>query len=292
MGLSAARAEAAGYRRVRQGIYTLAAPAELHPSDRLLLTAHAVDRQRGARPLFSHHTAGAAWGLPLIGRWPRLVEQLTTAGTTGRSPGVKRRRSSRIPPGVLVGGLVVTPAARTVIDLARERSLESALASADFAVHSGLCTVQELRAEVEQLPRGARGRRLAQRVVRLVDGACESVGESLSRARMYQLGIPRPRLQASFVDIDGSIGRVDFWWEEFGLIGEFDGALKYRLEEGMSSAAGSEVLWREKLREDRLRAGGRRRMCRWTWADALDIHRFEQVLRGTGLPIGDNESWD
>lgn len=291
MGLSAADAERAGYQRVRQGIYVLAPPAKLEPAHRLLLSARAISRQRATLPLFSHHTAAAAWGLPIIGRKPQLIEEMTPAGTTGRSPGVKRRRTGRLPRGVLLGDLLVTPPARTVVDLARERSLESALTSADFAVRAGLCTIAELRAEVDELVPGARGRRLAGQVVHLVDAASESVGESLSRARMYQLGIPRPRLQESFVDADGLIGRVDFWWKGFGLIGEFDGALKYKVRDGMSSADGSQVLWREKLREDRLRAGGARAMCRWTWADAFAIHRFEQVLQRAGLPTGDFDSW-
>src|SRR5674476_401682 len=48
-------------------------------------------------------------------------------------------------------------------------------------------------------------------------------------------------------------GRVDFWWPGARVVGEFDGRVKY----GRANPSGrppEDVLWDEKLREDRLRA--------------------------------------
>lgn len=276
--------------RVRKGLYALPG-AGARPRDLLVLQAYAVAHQSEGTPLFSHHTAAAVWGLPIIGRWPDLVEHLTPAGTTGRTPGVCRRRTERMPQGIEHDGLLVTSVARTVVDLARELSLESALAAADYALHHRMCTLEDLRGEVEAVPKGARGRRLARRVVALADGDSESVGESLSRARMYQLGTAKPRLQKTFHDGNVLIGRTDFWWEDVQVIGEFDGRLKYRVDPQMRPEEASEVIWREKRREDRLRAGGRRQVGRWIWAEALDPARFERVMRRYGIRTGLFPRW-
>jgi hypothetical protein len=82
------------------------------------------------------------------------------------------------------------------------------------------------------------------------DGLPESVGESRLRVLMYEHGLPRPRLQTEFYDRLGLIGRVDFDFDEYESVVEFDGALKY-------GGGSPEVLIREKRREDRLRALGR-----------------------------------
>lgn len=86
---------------------------------------------------------------------------------------------------------------------------------------------------------------------------------------MYEHGLPRPRLQTVFRDRFGLIGRVDFDFEEYEAVVEFDGALKY-------GGGSPEVLLREKRREDRLRALGRT-VIRTDWSD-LD-HPAELAAR-------------
>ena len=58
--------------------------------------------------------------------------------------------------------------------------------------------------------------------------------------------LPVPVLQQSLRDRDGEIGRVDFWWRDHGLVGEFDGRLKYhvgcaRRPGGRGAAVGREA---------------------------------------------------
>ena len=78
------------------------------------------------------------------------------------------------------------------------------------------------------------------------------------------------------------IGRVDFWWPDLGLVGEFDGRMKYRLDGVEDGRPLEDRLWTEKTREDRLRAAGAR-VARWTWDVAMDRRRFASHLSQHGL---------
>jgi hypothetical protein len=99
---------------------------------------------------------------------------------------------------------------------------------------------------------------------------------------MLALRLPAPRLQATFRDSEGRMD-VDFYWEELGLVGEFDGLSKYgdarRFDAGLTAA---EVVVAEKHREDRLRriVGG---VVRWGWSVALDRRALAERLAAHGL---------
>ena len=66
------------------------------------------------------------------------------------------------------------------------------------------------------------------------------------------------------------VARVDFFWEELGIVGEFDGMGKYGAGDPASTA---ESVRREKLREDAIRGLGFE-VVRWTWAE---LFRFDVV---------------
>jgi hypothetical protein len=125
--------------------------------------------------------------------------------------------------------------------------------------------------------------RAARRVVDEADARAESPGESLSRARMIELGVPRPVLQHEVRDGRGLVGRVDFFWPERGVAGEFDGRLKYRAGGVGDRTAAEQRVWEEKRREDRLRSAGLR-VVRWTWADAWHPGPLADLLRAAGVP--------
>jgi hypothetical protein len=94
----------------------------------------------------------------------------------------------------------------------------------------------------------------------------ESAGESVSRVRLHEEGLPTPELQQSIYDDHGQfVARVDFCWQEYRTIGEFDGKIKYgrMLKSGQSV---EDVLFAEKRREDALRELGWQ-IVRWLWAD-------------------------
>jgi hypothetical protein len=70
-------------------------------------------------------------------------------------------------------------------------------------------------------------------VLALADGTAESVGESRSRALIHVLGLPTPVLQQAFHDAEGFLARADFFWREYGVIGEFDGEAPKSLPNGL-----------------------------------------------------------
>ena len=180
---------------------------------------------------------------------------------------------------VVIDGVRVTDLARTVCDLARTVPLEQAIVAGDAAMRKGL-TRNEI---VDGLAyaEGRHGFRRAQLATQLFDGRSESVGESRSRLALSQLRLPTPQLQTEFFDNAGVLlGRGDFFIEEFGVIGEFDGKVKYGkyLRPGVSPG---EAVYREKLREDSLRDMGWE-VVRWIWSELERrdvIHaRFQRAI--------------
>ena len=78
-----------------------------------------------------------------------------------------------------------------------------------------------------------------------------SVGESRSRVAMSRFGVAPPVLQWEVVGPGGVVlGTADFGWPEHGVVGEFDGLVKYGrvLRPGQVPA---EAVFAEKRREDR-----------------------------------------
>ena len=120
-------------------------------------------------------------------------------------------------------------------------------------------------------------------VLSFADAASESVGESFSRALMWELGFEIPQLQF-WVTRDGRrIARVDYLWPRIRLAGEFDGLVKYLASQGLSRKSPAEVVVEEKRREDEVRSAGYG-MVRWVWADLLEPERFATILHRAGVP--------
>jgi very-short-patch-repair endonuclease len=70
---------------------------------------------------------------------------------------------------------------------------------------------------------------------------------------------------------------VDFLWRDWKVVGEFDGKLKYgrELREGEDPG---EAVFREKIREDRLRELGYI-VVRWVWDDLRQPERLAARIR-------------
>lgn len=95
---------------------------------------------------------------------------------------------------------------------------------------------------------------------------------------LHRLGLPPSTLQLE-VRAEGENGRADFAWEDAGLLGEFDGRVKYGrlLRPGQDPG---EVVWKEKRREDAFRDVGWG-MVRWIWEDIQRPDRLgARVRRG------------
>jgi len=237
-------------------------------------------------PVFASLSAAAIWGLPVIGPWPERGQTASAQANGGRS-NVHVTRSFVGHPvrWVTVDGLRVTTLARTVIDIGRTSSLETAVAVADAALRGTVggvhgtrrrpVSISTLWAELARLG-SAPGVAKCRRVLSFADANAASPGESLSRVTMLTLGLPRPILQHDFFDKHGRM-TVDFWWPEFRLIGEFDGAAKYLREEYSGEKSIAERLLDEKAREDRLRALDTT-VVRWGWAEASSRSKLWERL--------------
>lgn len=152
----------------------------------------------------------------------------------------------------------VTTLARTVVDTLRTSPREWGLATADVFDQRQVPPAE--LGEVMLFSSGWPGITRARDLLAFRDGRSESPAESISRLRFREWGLPQPDLQYVF-HIDGHVDRVDFYWPQFGVVGECDGYVKYAEGE-----EGRRALWREKKREDRIRSVVRA-FIRWTWDD-------------------------
>lgn len=239
--------------------------------------------------MFSHQTAAALLGLPVLGRWPDRAHVLSDCASGGRSTTILAVHTVGLQ-GVSVGtadGLTATTTPRTVIDLALTLPFLSAVVATDAAVlvdrrtHQFLTTLDDVRDLLDQLS-PLRGLRRVSAVLDAATTLSESVGESLCRLIIAELGFDLPELQMEFRDADGLIGFADFTWVGFRLIAEFDGLVKYSEERFRHGLSESEIVVREKLREDRLRALGYG-VVRVLWEHLRDPARLFQMLTKAGL---------
>ncbi|MFZ2963738.1 MAG: hypothetical protein WA006_03540 [Rhodoglobus sp.] len=245
-----------------------------------------------SNPVLSHYSAAALWGIPIIGAWPQLVHVLTTPAAGTRTENGFRRHAVDVADDDIVEseGVRLTSFARTLIDLARESSFASAVAGLDWSLRSPVRGGQP-RMRIEQLQEYAdshgptRNRRKAHRALEFANPLAESPGESLSRVVIHELGFPAPELQYAVEDRLGLIGISDFAWPELRLLGEFDGLVKYTRDMARPSEGIEQIVVREKVREDRMRATGRG-MTRWLWSDALRARPLYDQLVAAGLPSG------
>jgi hypothetical protein len=251
---------------VRRGAYVRERPADRTLADkhRELIFATAPQLHDGA--VMSHASAAVLHRLPT---WEKAIDRVHI--TRDRSSGGNRRSVVQVHTAPLpddqittIDGIPVTSLARTVLDLCRTVPIEQAVAAGDRALAYGLVreVLEDCLAGMNRWP----GTRQARRAIPLLDPRSESPGESVSRVRLHQDGVPAPVPQQDIYDEDGRwVARVDFYWEEQRTIGEFDGKIKYgrMLKPGQSV---EDVIFAEKVREDALRDLGWQ-IVRWLWAD-------------------------
>lgn len=255
--------------RVRHGCYCFADVWKLaSPEQRHLILARAVARTTPGNIAFSHTTALLLHGVEVWGA------DLSRVDVTRLDTGAARlQRDVHHHVGKLtendvtdVGGLIVTTPQRAVLEAGCWLSAEKGLVIADSALHLGLCTPDDL-ARVFDVLNHWRGSQPLHVVLRLADGRRESPGESRGAYLFWRYGLPRPIFQYEVYDETGTlIATVDFGWPEHGVLGEFDGKVKYGrlLKPGQDPG---EVVFQEKRREDLLREATGATMRRIVWDD-------------------------
>lgn len=268
--------------RVTDGVY-VDAPAwhAMTAVQRHLATARALAPALRSTAAFSHLTAAIALGWPLVGRPPDRVHvtDARTVRTEHRAHLVRHAGEPALDHRAMtLDGVPITGALRTAVDLAATVEPAVAAVAIDHAVRTRLITVDDF---VAALPgprrRGSvRGRTVAE----ALDPLHESAGESYTAIRMVEIGLPRPVAQHEFRVEGGHADRVDFWFEELGVVVEFDGKQKYVDRELLGERSPEEALWNEKLREDRLRSVSPvRTVVRPTWWHLVDPDRLRALFR-------------
>ena len=186
---------------------------------------------------------------------------------------------------VLMGSTPATGLERTAVDIGRRYNLPRALIVLDAAMrrlvqatlpetisHNGISALRNAvlddaqrlrsRAQLERVARdlsGWPGIIRCRFAIESADPAAESPLESYSRGVWIQMGLPIPQCGVLIVGADGRTYWADQLWEEFGVIGECDGMMKY---------AEPAALRNEKLRQEALEQAGWI-VVRWTWEEIL-----------------------
>ena len=271
---------------VRRGVFAVAETEETGPAlARLRLGQQGVAAAlRIPTATVSHVSAVALHGLPLLETHD--VPCVTLPPELRTREAALHVHRQPIPATQLdrTSDIALTSVARSCIDLTREAGLAAGLVAADAAVHRKLCTVADLHEVYDAGCRGRAGLTNGRQVLELLDGRSESPLESISRLAMVPLG-PLPRSQVELFTRDGRfIARVDFYWDELGLVGEADGREKYT----------DDQLWQEKRRQEALIDCGLV-VERWTWSDARRPYvlqaKLERAmtrarnLRAAGIPL-------
>ena len=251
--------------RLGRGTY-LQAPGALPRFEvRHALLAAVRDERHAGDGVLSHVSAAVLHGMSTWGLRLDRIHRTRDQRTGGRVGQEVHLHAAPLAPDevVEVDGLLVTSAARTVVDVGRTAGLDAAVAVADSALHKHLVDTDELARAAGRCA-GWPGAPQARRVVALADGDSDSVGESRSRLAIQRAGLPVPVLQWK-VEANGRVYEIDFAWPALRTVGEFDGLSKYGrlLRPGQDPA---EVVVAEKLREDEIRDLDLR-MVRWTWAE-------------------------
>jgi hypothetical protein len=264
---------------VRRGAYVLPGGTPDRPEARHLMRLMAAGPELADGAVVSHVSAAVVHGLVV---WAVPLDRVHV--TRARRAGARVTPTLHVHAAVLhpdevvdVGWAEVTSVARTVVDLARSLPFEQAVAIADDALHRRLTTAAEL-AEVVARSRRRPGSPAARRVVGFADARSESVGESRSRVALHRAGLPPAELQWNAWSRRGDhLGRVDFWWDRFRTVGEFDGQVKYGRLLRPDQEPG-EVVFAEKLREDALRDEGLQ-VVRWTWRELDQFATVAERIR-------------
>ena len=184
-----------------------------------------------------------------------------------------------------IDGIPTTGLERTAVDIGRRYNLPRALIVLDAAMRrlvqmtlpepTGHNSIFALRGAVLDDTQRLRSRAQLEHVAHDLSGwpgiircrvaiecaepAAESPLESYSRGVWIQMGLPIPQCGVPVMGADGRTYWADQLWEDFRVIGECDGLMKY---------ADPDALRHEKLRQEALEQAGWV-VVRWTWEEIL-----------------------
>ncbi len=279
---------------VRRGVY-LPRPRweSADPRGQHLLEVRAALLNAVVPGIVSHSSAAVLHSLPVL-HVPRLVHLTRPGVNGGRTEHGVKYHPARVPhtDQIQRHGLPLTSPARAALDVSREEGYVAGLVLADQALRTGVS-----RDDLSRVVAGMTcwpGVVKARAVVEDADAGAESVGETLCRGLVTELGHGRPQTQFAIVE-GGRSARADLrlGWHLF----EFDGKVKYARDRPYSdSRLGDQVLFAEKRREDWLRSLGYG-VSRVVWGELLGPARARTVQRLLGevertiARVGEHEWW-
>jgi very-short-patch-repair endonuclease len=212
----------------------------------------------GEGAVVSHRSAARVLGLDGVGdalpeltvplsRGPRSRKVIVHRGDIGAEDRTE------------VGGLPVTSASRTLVDLAAVLEIDALAMAVESAWRKGAVTLKTLEQRAEEL--GGKGRAGVKALARVLRD-CRSRKKPLESAlevRLWRLlkaeRVPRPTPGLEFRDDWGQPGRIDFAYPEHRLAIEAD---------GFATHAARDVFERDRDRLSRLAAAGWR-VIHVTW---------------------------
>lgn len=259
--------------------------AQLDAIGRYGLRCRAVLAQ-ARTPLILSHVSGLpefdapTWGFDLSD-----VHATRTDGLRGRHGGGVHQHSGVVRAGdlIVVNGVPVMNPARLALETVTLGHPEATLCVLNFMLNRELTTEQDLNAQYASMETWP-DTLSAEVLLRLADGRIESVGETRTYWCCYKEHLPMPEPQYKIRDATGRVlARVDFAWPEHGVYLEFDGRIKYEklLREGERA---SDVVIREKEREELIYRLTGWRCIRVTWADLANPARLAATIRGYLYP--------
>lgn len=287
------KAIAAAYRskewhRIRRGYYVFGDRwRTMDAVERHRVRSAAVLHSLGDAVALSHVSASVAHGVDIWGIPLDRVHVTRLDGGAGRIEGDVVHHEGFCVDGDVVeldGHLVMKPERAAIEAVARVDS-DVALAHFDNMLHRGKCDADTLKRQFDLMCRWPHTQHL-HIPVRMADPRAASIGESRGRSTCWRHSLPLPELQHEVRAADGTLlGTCDWWWPEQGLLGEFDGQVKYGrlLLPGQNPG---EVVFAEKQREDLIREATGLPMIRVVWSDydrpRVLVARLERLLRRAG----------
>ncbi len=196
--------------------------------------AAVLDAGQGA--VVSHESAAALWRLPGFELKPLVVSR-PRIGTKRKTPLASLHHPISLPVDHVTTkrGIPVTTLVRTVFDLAGAIHPDRAERALHAALRAGLSWTALERHLVAQARQGRDGISLMRQLIENNRGKA-ALGSGLE-VRFLRLltdaGLPEPRRQVD-VGAEGWMGRVDFLYDDVGLVLEVDGAWTHTTEPDVS----------------------------------------------------------
>lgn len=235
--------------RLARGVYVDSADLDTWEAERYRLRVRATAMRSGLA--MTHVSAASLHGLPLPGADLSEVHMMQI-----RYGGNRHRANRHVHSGFLVpeslttvDGILATTVARTLVDVAKTQPRLTAVAAADAALYTEMCTYEDIADALTGIRRH-RGAPRARHAMALADGRAESPGETWTRLALGDGDLPPTALQIDVYDETGRlIGTADGGYPELGVLWEYDGEAKYHrlLRPGQSTL---DAILKEKNREN------------------------------------------